>query len=162
MIGIIAAVSKNGVIGIDGGIPWNYPDDMRYFRTTTLNSIVIMGRKTFESIGKPLPNRKNMIISSKEMPELSNYSVFNVEHFTSIDDALQNVKEGSNVWLIGGARIYEEGMQYVDEIHLTLTPDIISHPHAVRFPWINPQNFGQCEITPFETNPDLYHCIYRR
>jgi dihydrofolate reductase len=162
MIGIIAAVSQNGVIGVDGSIPWNYPEDMRHFRLTTLNSVIIMGRKTFESIGKPLPKRKNIVISSNQIKELTNYSPFEIEQFSTIEDAFDNIKESSDIWFIGGAKIYEAAMSYADEIHLTLTPDIISHPNAVRFPWINAKTFTQVEIKPFEGGSELYHCIYRR
>ena len=64
MIKIIAACSKNGVAGKDGKLPWNYSEDLAHFKKMTLNSTIIMGRKTYESIGKPLPHRKNVVITS--------------------------------------------------------------------------------------------------
>ncbi len=69
MIGIIAAVSINGVIGLkkENCLPFSYPEDMKHFRETTKDSIVVMGRNTFESIGRPLPKRENIVISSKEL-----------------------------------------------------------------------------------------------
>ena len=66
MISIIAAVSKNGVIGVDNKLPWNLPEDLKRFKELTTNNVVIMGRKTYESIGKPLPNRINIVITRNE------------------------------------------------------------------------------------------------
>ena len=63
MISIIAAVSKNGVIGVDNKLPWNLPEDLKRFKELTTNNVVIMGRKTYESIGKPLPNRINIVVT---------------------------------------------------------------------------------------------------
>jgi len=181
MIGLIAAVSQNGVIGIDdesgkGKLPWNYPADMKYFRTTTANSIIIFGRKTFESIGKPLPKRRNLVISSSKI------DITGVETFPTVSDAMSQLKKDEewaintfeapdmdmlvvhqNIWFAGGARIYEEGMNYADEIHLTLTPDVINDPSAVKFPFINPRLFGikeQKQLIPGENNLQL--CIFQR
>jgi dihydrofolate reductase len=154
MIGIIAAVSQNGVIGVDNKIPWDYPADMKYFRTTTANSTIVFGRKTFESIGRALPKRRNIVISSQKI------NIDGIETFPSIQamkgagvfpqPPITNADEHgnvitifpSNLWFAGGARIYEEAMEHAEEIHLTTTPDVITRSDAVRFPWINPRRFG--------------------
>jgi dihydrofolate reductase len=161
MIGLIAAVSHNGIIGVENKIPWNYSEDMKHFRETTKNSTIIMGRKTFESIGKPLPKRRNIVISSKKI------EVGGVETFSSISSVVVEQNPmlpdyRSDVWFIGGASIYEEGMQYADEIHLTLTPDMITAPNAVRFPWINPQHFAVRELRPLAEGSKLMLAIYSR
>jgi dihydrofolate reductase len=134
MIKMIAAVSKNGIIGIDNKIPWNYPEDMKHFRLCTSNSTVVMGRKTFESIGKPLPKRKNIVIASKPI------DMEGIETVSSLEKALIST-DNFHIWLIGGAGVYQEGMSYADEIHLTLTPDIILGTDVIKFPWINPTIF---------------------
>ena len=143
-IKMIAAVSFNGIIGIDGKIPWNYPADMRHFRECTKNSTIIMGRKTFEEISKALPNRRNIVISSKPIDAQG------VETFSNIADAIFEANDISaikpahdlqDIWLIGGASIYEAGMAYAQEIHLTLTPDIVEGENLVKFPFINPRQF---------------------
>lgn len=136
MIGIIAAVSINGVIGVDNKLPFNYPEDMKHFRKTTADSVVIMGRNTFESIGKPLPKRRNIVISKTMNPTEG------LEIFSSVKLAIEAcASETRNIWFIGGASIYEEGMLYADEIVLTQTTDYIRHHDAVKFPWINPSIF---------------------
>lgn len=161
MIGMIAAVSKNGVIGVDGHLPFDYPEDMKHFRKTTANSTIIMGRRTWESIGRVLPKRRNIVISRTKV------EVEGVETFDAMAHAIMSTKVdsspfGSSVWLIGGATIYEEGMQYADEIHLTLVPETITASNAVKFPWISPQQFAVRELRPLEDNSKLMFAVYSK
>lgn len=134
---MIAAVSENGIIGKDNNIPWSFnefPSDMKFFRSQTAGSTVIMGRATFESMGsKPLPKRRNIIITRSKIND--------VECYTSLQEALSNISNLDPVWLIGGSKIYEEGMKFANEIYLTLIPKFIEGENLVRFPWINPQKF---------------------
>lgn len=121
MIGIIAAVDFDGLMGYDNQIPWHSPEDLRRFKEITLNSTVIMGRKTYESIGKPLPNRKNYILTSKK-DSLSNlnYSCF---IYSSLDEVLLKAqKSQENFWIIGGAEIYKASLKsnLVNIIDLTI------------------------------------------
>jgi dihydrofolate reductase len=150
MIGMIAAISQNGVIGQDNKIPFDYPEDMKFFRQTTLNSTVIMGRKTFEGIGKALPKRRNIVITRNKLedPGIQCYNSLTtaIEESTTIiqyhDTKGELVKvEKSPIWLIGGAGIYEEGMELANIIYTTITPDVIKGDGIVRFPWINPLRF---------------------
>ena len=154
MIKIIAAVSKNGIIGVDNKIPWDYPEDMKFFRAMTANSVVIMGRKTFESIGRPLPKRRNIVISriAKGLGILKD--VEGIEVAASLKNALdlcdafdEDDGESRDIWLIGGASIYEEGLEFAEEIYLTLIPkwiDVSSRgkDFYAKFPWINPHEFS--------------------
>jgi dihydrofolate reductase len=162
MIGIIAAVSINSVIGVNGKLPFSYPEDMAHFKNMTKESVVIMGRKTFESIGRPLPKRDNIIISS------SSLEIPGAKCHASIPAALQQqsvkLREGSpNIWFIGGASIYQEAMLYADEIHLTLCPDYISEiNNVVKFPFINPLIFSRQGLRRFGENNRLVHCTYTR
>lgn len=158
MIGIIAAVTSNGVIGIDGQLPFDYPEDMKHFRQTTTDSTVIMGRKTFEGIGRPLPKRTNIMITSSTIPAPAHVSVAR-----SIPEALKIADPNKNIWFIGGASIYEEGMEYADQIILTLTPDMERRTPAVKFPWVNPHKFtlsGVKRLNPDNEVSPLYILTY--
>ncbi|HEY4479467.1 MAG TPA: dihydrofolate reductase [Candidatus Paceibacterota bacterium] len=118
MISIIAAVSKNGVIGKDNDLPWNLPNDRKYFADTTRGKPVIMGRKTFESIvariGKPLPGRRNIIITRN-----TDYKPSGTEIVHSLKDAVSLVKAESEAFIIGGAEIYKDAIPFADRIYLT-------------------------------------------
>lgn len=134
MVKLIAAVSSNGIIGINGTLPFHYPEDLKHFKEQTLNCSVIMGRKTYESIGKPLPKRRNIVVTSKLLRE--------VETASTLHEALNKAYDpGHNTWLIGGESIYREGMQYCQEIYLTKTPDIIEGENVVYFPQIDKSVF---------------------
>lgn len=149
MIAMIAAVTKNGVIGVDGKLPFDYPEDMAHFRKSTIDSIVVMGRKTLEGISKPLPKRENCLVSSKAWPYAG------VETFSSVKEVIDAFKKDKrDIWLIGGAGIYEEGMKYADRILLTITPDIETSNKAIRFPWINPLIFRSAHLTNLKLGPD--------
>lgn len=163
MIGMIAAVSSNGVIGIKKDdkwdLPFKYNEDMKHFKNLTKDSVVIMGRKTFESIGKPLPHRENIVITSR------NLEISGVSCFASVQGAMnyQSIilrDRATNIWFIGGASIYEEGLMYADEIHLTITPDVIKKDDVVRFPWINPLKYRISSVSKLNPESKLDYVIY--
>ena len=108
----IAAVSLNRVIGKHGKVPWNIPEDLRRFMQLTSGHAVLMGRKSFESLGKPLPNRRNVVLSSEP--------VAGVESYTSIDAALRALQNAEKVFVIGGGEIFAAILDRVDMIQLTL------------------------------------------
>lgn len=126
MINIIAAVSLNNCIGIDGKIPWNIKEDMKFFKTITTGKTVIMGSKTYQSIGKPLPNRNNIVISSKNIEEITT--------FNNLNDAIKSTND--EIFLIGGSRIYLEGMKCADKLYITLVNKEVNGDTF--FPFINP------------------------
>ena len=115
VVSIIACASKNSVIGKDGKIPWYYRNDLIHFKNTTIGYPVIMGRKTFESLGKALPGRLNIVISSSEIPDQD------VTRATSLENALEicYFNKANRVFLIGGESVYKAGLKYADEILLT-------------------------------------------
>lgn len=117
VVSIIVAMSENRVIGRAGRIPWHIPDDLKWFKAKTLDHAVIMGRKTYESIGRPLPGRQNIIISRRK-----GYKVSGAEVFHSIADALMELKDTQKeeVFIIGGAQIFQEVLPCTDRIYLTL------------------------------------------
>lgn len=116
MIYIVAAHSSNWAIGKDGDIPWHLSEDLSFFRIFTRNTVVIMGRRTWESLPakfRPLPDRVNIVITSTPIE--------GVETYPSLHKALMvcRLKYDCNINLIGGQRIYEEGLQYADRLVLT-------------------------------------------
>ena len=117
MITCIFACSTNGVIGYDNKIPWDIPSDLKHFKDTTMGKITIMGRKTFESIGHPLPGRLNVVISSGPVKGADRV-------FSTLQDALSTYK-GEDVFLIGGKRILEEGFEVADRVIVSEIPMII-------------------------------------
>ena len=109
---IIAAVANNRVIGKDGTVPWHIPEDLARFKQLTIGHTVIMGRRTFESLDRPLANRVNIVISS---------GVINgVRCYPSLEFALQALHNEKEVYIIGGGRLYAEALKYADELRLTL------------------------------------------
>lgn len=115
-INLIAAVSENNVIGKDGKLPWHISADMRRFRELTTGNTVIMGRKTFESIGRPLPNRYNIVITSNREFVAEGCIVAH-----SLEEALEKARENGqgNIFIIGGGQVYEGAIGVADRLVLT-------------------------------------------
>ena len=117
---IIVAYASNYVIGKDGKLPWHIPADLKYFKELTYGSPIIMGRKTFESIGRPLPGRHNIIITrNSEYVCDSCVVVFDIQG--ALKEANNFAKENSrgDIFIIGGAEIYRQSMDYVDKAYIT-------------------------------------------
>ena len=115
-ISAIVAIAKNNVIGKDNDIPWYLPADLKYFKKTTLNHHIIMGRNCYDSIGKPLPKRSNVILSRNPFFIVSNCYVA-----SSMKEALQVAADNGEdeAFIIGGAQIYNQSMDYWDKLYLT-------------------------------------------
>ncbi|MBL6654693.1 MAG: dihydrofolate reductase [Flavobacteriaceae bacterium] len=111
---IIAAASTNNVIGLDNKLIWNIPKDLKRFKELTQGHSVIMGRKTFESLPSPLPNRRNIVVTRNK-----DYSPEGIEVFSSIEDALDVCREDLQPFIIGGGEIYSQTINLVDKIELT-------------------------------------------
>jgi dihydrofolate reductase len=156
MRGMIFATSPEGIIGAGGTIPWRHPGDLRRFKRVTAGACIIMGRRTFESMGsKPLPGRQNVVVTSRPL------DVPGVERATSLGDAL--ARAGTrDVWFIGGAGIYEEAMRYVDVIDVTYVPDGVDGPDVVRAPAIDERVFEPGPVLAHEDEPSLTRRVYRR
>jgi len=115
MISHIVALSDNNVIGVDGEIPWHLPEDLKRFKRMTSNHVVIMGRKTHEGIGKPLPNRVNIIITRQV-----GYRSEGCLIAASLEDALKvSEMNDDEIFIIGGGEIYKQSMHLIDTIHMT-------------------------------------------
>lgn len=126
MIALIAAVAENGVIGNRGAIPWHIGEDLALFKKLTTGHTVIMGRKTFESLRKPLPNRRNIVVSGSLPPEEG------CEVCRNLEEALKAAQRDDEVFLIGGESIYREGLKFADTLYLSMVPG--SYDGDTRFP----------------------------
>ncbi|MER2039934.1 MAG: type 3 dihydrofolate reductase [Solibacillus sp.] len=115
MISLIVAHDLNRVIGYENGMPWHLPSELQYFKKMTMGKPMIMGRKTFESIGRPLPGRRNIVITRN-----TNYSADGIEVVGSLDEALQLVQDVPEIMIIGGAQIFEQAMAIADKLYITL------------------------------------------
>lgn len=120
-LSLIVAVASNGVIGRDNQLPWHIPEDLKWFKKNTMNKPMIMGRKTFESLGGPLPGRPHIVVSRN--PDFSYEGVTIVKDIEKAIEAAQNSASeiGANeVMLIGGANLYQQMLPQVDRIYRTL------------------------------------------
>ncbi len=137
MITLIAARSRNGVIGVDGELPWHIPEDLRRFKQLTLSGTVVMGRKTYESIGKALPDRQNIVLSSQLGFELEDAQVV-----TSWDDAIA-AAQTNNICVIGGSEIYKLALDnHIDKLVVTIVNiyiDTSQYQEVSYFPYIDPE-----------------------
>lgn len=113
-LAIIVARAKNGVIGINNTLPWRLPEDLKHFKNTTLGHPIIMGRNTWESLGKALPGRRNIVVSRNP-----DYEASGAEVFTSLENAIDACTGNEKVFIIGGAQIYDEALAYVDKLIIT-------------------------------------------
>lgn len=114
MINIIVATDQNNVIGKDNGLIWHLPDDLKFFKQLTSGHSIIMGRKTFESIGRPLPNRNNIIITKDKQFTFEGCQVVH-----SLEDALHFSKNEGERFVVGGEQIYRLALPIADRIYLT-------------------------------------------
>lgn len=115
MISLIVAHDENRVIGYENAMPWHLPGELQYFKEMTMGKPIIMGRKTFESIGRPLPGRRNIVITRNE-----SYQAEGIEVVGSLQDALTLVKDAPEIMIIGGAQIFEQALHLADKLYITL------------------------------------------
>jgi len=113
IISLIAAMDRNRLIGADNGMPWYLPADFKHFKAVTMGKPVIMGRKTFESIGRPLPGRKNIVVSA------SGFTADGITVVDSIEKALEAAGDAEEVMVIGGASFYAQIIERADRMYLT-------------------------------------------
>jgi dihydrofolate reductase len=113
-LSLIAAVARNGAIGKDNALLWRLPEDLQFFKRTTLGCPVIMGRKTYDSIGRPLPGRRNIVVTRNPQ-----WQAAGVDAVTSLEAALALVANAPKVFVIGGAQLYAQALPLAHELVLT-------------------------------------------
>jgi len=141
---LIAAVARNGVIGAEGGMPWRLPSDLKRFKALTMGRPVVMGRKTFQTLGRPLAGRKNIVVTRSASP------VDGAMAAGSLEDGLRAAAAapgGDIVFVIGGGEIYAQAMDYADRLELT---HVDAAPAGdTRFPPVDPADWTlEAEETP--------------
>lgn len=119
MITIIAAIGKNNALGKDNQLLWRLPKDLKHFKSLTENHPIVMGRKTYESIGKALPNRTNLVVSRKE-----NWFAEDILIVSKLKEAIKFAKKiDEEVFIIGGGEIYKQTMELADRLEITLVEE---------------------------------------
>ena len=135
MLNLIVAVAHNNVIGIAGKMPWHLPAELAYFKRITMGHSIVMGRKTFDSIGRPLPGRRNIVVTAN-----SAWRRDGVEVAGNIKAALSMI-EGSSAFVIGGATLYEAALPVADRVYLTAIDATVEGDTF--FPELAPENWRE-------------------
>jgi dihydrofolate reductase len=160
IVSAIAAMSSNRVIGKDGGLPWRLPEDFKFFKDTTTGHIMVMGRKTFESLGKPLPKRLHVVISRR-----ADYQPDGAHVFATVEEALAYAKSqtptwGDEVFVIGGGEIYAAALPFTDRIYLT---EIKAHFEGdAKFPEFDKKTYRERSRKPGREAVPYDFVVYER
>lgn len=154
MLSLIVAVAENGVIGRDNALPWHISEDLRYFKQVTSGKTVIMGRKTYQSIGRPLPNRTNIVITRD--PGFTAEGVV-VAH--SLEEALTQAVAGEAV-VIGGSSLFEDALKRADRFYLTEIHR--AYDGDVHFPAWDKNAWQETSRRLVAGDPDISFVTYER
>ncbi len=152
-ISLIVAMANDRVIGRGNQMPWHLPADLKHFKSVTMGKPVVMGRRTFESIGRPLPGRLNIVISRN-----SDWHYEGVETATSLDDALSKVQDVTEVMVIGGGQLYVQALPIAQTLYLTHISLDVSDADTW-FPEYHPEQWNSVDVIdcePDEKNPYRY------
>jgi dihydrofolate reductase len=156
---VIVAMAPDRAIGVRGGLPWRLPEDLKRFKRLTSGHAIIMGRKTFESIGRPLPNRRNIVASTTMATAAST----GVEVFATFEEALERAYDTDpEPFVIGGAAIYEAALPRATDLHVTLVEaPAVEDAADTFFPKFDEARFEMTDAEPAET-PGIRFIHYRR
>jgi dihydrofolate reductase len=130
LISLIVAMSRNGVIGRDNQLPWHLPDDLKHFKALTLGKPILMGRRTFESIGRPLIGRTNLVLTNDR-----GFCAPGVVALGSVDEAFESIPGEPELAVIGGASVYQQMLPFARRMHIT---------------WIEAEVEGDTRFPPFD------------
>ncbi len=158
-LSLIVATANNNVIGRNNELPWHLPQDLKYFKSVTLGKPVIMGRKTFESIGKPLPGRTNIVVTRQK-----NWSFAGVLVAQSVQDAVEIAQQFRNeqdnlaeeVMVIGGAEIYRHSLPIADRVYLTRIAANVKNADAY-FPDLPANQWKLVSTIPGDADANIPH-----
>jgi dihydrofolate reductase len=142
ILSIIVAIAKNHAIGKDNKLLWYLPNDLKHFKDVTTGHTVIMGRKTFDSVGKPLPKRRNIVVTRQAI------SIEGYEVVPSIEAAIELCKAEDEVFVVGGAEIYRQSIPLTDRIYLTIVDQ--DFEGDTFFPELNPDEWQEKDREDFE------------
>ena len=143
LISAIVALSENRAIGKNNQLPWHLPADLKHFKQITMGKAILMGRKTYQSIGRALPGRTNIILTSDK-----NFQAENCVIIHSIEQALQITQD--ELCVIGGAEIYQQMLPYIQRIYMTVVHHVVDGD--TYFPELNPAEWKEIEKTDHEAD----------
>lgn len=150
---IVAAVGRNGVIGVDGGLPWRIPEDLARFKRLTMGQALVMGRATFESIGRPLPGRTNIILTRR-----TDWEAEGAEVAASLDEAIAMASSRHQiVFVAGGSEVYEAALPMADRLEIT---EVDAEPEGDT--WFPPIDPSLWEESHREEHPGFSFVTYER
>jgi dihydrofolate reductase len=159
---LIVAMGKDRVIGVNNTLPWYLPEDLKYFKSVTMGKPIIMGRKTFESIGRPLPGRPNIVITRQE-----NYVNDGVFVVSSVDEAYELAEKKAKeldqdeVILIGGAEIYQYALSSANRLYIThVNVSVKGDTYFPEVEWENYHLITECIVESRENSPSYTFCTY--
>ncbi|WP_320054180.1 dihydrofolate reductase [uncultured Acetobacteroides sp.] len=150
MIAIVVAMASNSAIGKDNQLLWHITEDMKFFKALTQGGTVVMGRKTYESIGRPLPNRRNIVVS-RSVDHLDD----RVELFHSLEEAIRAASADERVFIIGGGEIYHQSLVLADTLYITLVGH--SYEADTFFPAISEADWNVAERVDHERGASFEH-----
>ena len=158
MISLIAAIGRNNELGKGNDLIWKFPADQKFFRETTSGHTIIMGRKTFESIGKPLPNSRNIVITRDK-----NYLRHGVDVVHSLEEALKQAEGEQEIFIIGGAEIFKQAMPIADRLYITHfnaedKEANVFFPEIIPIVWneVSHQEYKKDELNPLDYTFSVY------
>jgi dihydrofolate reductase len=152
---LIVAMAKNRVIGVNNTLPWQLPADLKHFKSLTMGHHIIMGRKTYESIGKPLPGRISVVVTRN-----ANYSMPGVIVVNSLESAITVCGNDEEIFVIGGAEIYRQAIKLADRIYMTeIDVEISGDAHFTEFDIKAWRKTTRESHSPDEKNPFPYHFV---
>ncbi|MBG6234549.1 dihydrofolate reductase [Pedobacter sp. CAN_A7] len=152
ILSIVVAISENNAIGKDNKLLWHLPADLKHFKEITSGHTIVMGRKTYDSIGKPLPNRRNIVVSRN-----ADLNLDGVETYLGLEQALAACRNEAEVFLIGGAEIYRQALKYTNKIYLTRIHE--TYEADTFFPELEPEIWTETQVEhhqPEAKNPVAY------
>ena len=154
-ISLIVAMANNRVIGMNNTLPWHLPADLKHFKTLTMGHHIVMGRNTYESIGKPLPGRTSVVVTRN-----ADYAPPGVMVVNSLEKAILVCADDAEIFVIGGAEIYRQAISFADRIYLTeIDADISGDAHFPEFDSKSWQETERISHAPDEKNRHSYHFV---
>ncbi|MBC7692545.1 MAG: dihydrofolate reductase [Methylotenera sp.] len=161
IISLIAAMDQNRVIGVENRLPWHLPEDLKYFRKTTSGRPVLMGRKTFESIGRLLPNRLNVIMTRQKSFVAPEGACVVSSWNGALEEILAKAPTTEELFVIGGSEIYEMALPHADRLYITEVETTVSGGDAY-FPKWNPQSFDEKKREAHDGAPRFSFVVLER
>lgn len=167
MLSIIVAVAQNGAIGRNNELLWHISEDLKYFKGTTMGHPVIMGRKTYESVGRPLPGRRNIVLTRGELevPQIKNPHTTSMEVVDSLEKVLQIAEGDQEFFIMGGGMLYNATFGMADKLYITRIFAVAEDADTF-FPEISEREWEvekECEVMHDEENDiDFQFLVYKR